>query len=244
MLLELDVNEISLVDKPANEEPFVHVIKRLLESSEEQMAKPETDVKEEGKVPAEEVKKEEEPKKEVAKEETKVEKESDDSKLAELTVALKALLEQNKKDADETPQEVPTIEIDGDVVIKGQKRFSRDRMKKIKELAQSVLGLVRDVDGDLYKELTGGGVATESAPAKKSVEAEKDDSTSIVAQVEKLFSGLEKKLGEKIDAKMEEVSKRVEKVESSNAVSKGLSQEDTEKPAQKSESNFWSGVLS
>lgn len=266
-LSDLRVHEISLVDDPANEEHFVLIkslgqavseARRLLEQKGEvdmpdrnvveeletkKAAGAATAVEPEGAEDAEATASEQTAS-DASKAES-VEKSNDDSDLLTMIKALRDDLQKQKdQDAaasDETPEGVTRIEIDadGEVVIKGGKKFSRDRKRRMREIMSSMAKLMKEVDENMFKDLMGE-VAAEPAGVAKSKDGHGADAAAALGEQ---INGALAKLAEDINGKFDEVSKRVANLEKSTAVSKGLAQDGNDKPQPSSKKSLWAGLL-
>jgi hypothetical protein len=256
------VDEISLVDYPANEEEFL-IKKRMEDTMSEMTSNPEIqeptevkkaeDTKETQPEPTEEVQK-----KEKKEETSEVEKALNPvqamallKKMFEMMAKAmgypapkKAAMEEEEKypEPKKTQKSILTLTDEGEVVIdpeslqeiaKGRRVFTSNRVTQLVEGLKSIIGLVKEVDGDAYKSLFGelsiaeSGIKKDEPKDEAKEEAPKPDTGEIVSKALK-------------DA-LEPVTKRLDDLEATRGVAKGQGDQKTE-TVQKSE-NLWAGVL-
>ena len=263
-LLDLKVNEVSLVDHPANEAEFL-VRKSLGSASSEDNAMG-TDT--ENKTPAADldaVQKSILALSEVLKAKGKgkmppwmedEEGDDDDSKKrkadlrkawTEVNEAVAALAEPAPvAKATETEEPTPGTHIhvqpDGSVVLKGGPQFSKKRTEALKSAVASMLGVMKDADPSGFAEVMSSFAPTGAAPLAPALKSEPAPAPAPAPAAAPKADDPVMKALETITGAVETISKRLEAVEKSQTVSKSLG-DDTNNKVSKGDKNFWAGVL-
>lgn len=141
------------------------------------------------------------------------------------------------------------------VMKAGKAQFSKERMAKLAEVFNHIGSMYKEADMDGFVKAVGAWqtpaapaavAAAPATPAPAAVETAKAGEASVGAQAPAWFSTAIENLAKKVDGATEAavaVTKRVDAIEKTEAVSKALPHGDGDgKPVQKAE-NIWKGVV-
>lgn len=166
----------------------------------------------------------------------------------EMTKLVSTLKEAMGDDDDEETKTTKAIEAVEVILKAGKAQFSKERMAKLHEVFTHIGTMMKDADGEAFqKAVAAWTTPAPAAPAKVEtpVVAKADEAVGAAAPAwfTGAMDGVKKALESATEA-TQAVTKRVEAIEKTEAVSKALPNNGTDnvKPVQKSES-IWKGIV-
>lgn len=158
---------------------------------------------------------------------------------------VKAAMDDDDEDEDKAERAEKSITTSVATFKAGKPQLSRERAGKLTAAFKDLGDMVKAADGEGFSKMVAewaGAAKTENTPAPVTTAPSQSTVSEPPAWFSSAIEGLSKTLKD-ATAKVESVTKRVETIEKSEAVSKSLPQDGTTNVAKAAEPNIWAGIL-